>query len=34
MIIKYVQVIDSEKTYYLDVYFKEYINQLTMYDGY
>lgn len=29
---KYVQVIDSEKTYYLDVYFKEYINQLTMYD--
>ena len=29
---KYVQVIDSGKTYYLDVYFKEYINQSTMYD--
>ncbi len=29
---KYVQVIDSGKTYYLDVYFKEYVKQLTMYN--
>lgn len=29
---KYVQVIDSGKTYYLDIYFKKYINQSTMYD--
>lgn len=29
---KYIQVIDLGKTYYLDVYFKEYVNQLTMYE--
>ena len=29
---KYVQVIDSGKIYYLDICFKEYINQTTIYD--
>ena len=30
---KYVQVINSGKEYYLDIFFKEYINQSTMYDN-
>lgn len=29
---KYVQVINSGNNYYLDVYFKEYVNQPTIYD--